>query len=65
MFMQQSLQLRLAPPPRATEGHFPALSVPKGGALENFAQPGDRAFANSPANSDQNDTFHRQNWAPL
>ena len=32
------------PPPRATGGHFPALSVPEGGAFANFALPGGRAF---------------------
>ena len=30
------------PPPRATAGHFPALSVP--GGIANFALPGGRAF---------------------
>ena len=34
------------PPPRATAGHFPALSVPGVGHLQNFALPGGRAFAN-------------------
>ena len=34
------------PPPGATAGHLPALSVPGGGAFANFALPGDWAFAN-------------------
>ena len=34
------------PPPQATAGHLPALSVPGVGHLQIFALPGGRAFAN-------------------
>ena len=34
------------PPPGATAGHLPALSVPGGVAFANFALPGGWAFAN-------------------
>ena len=37
------------PPPRATAGHFPAMSVPGVGHLQIFALPGGRAFANPEA----------------
>ena len=38
------------PPPRATAGHLPPLSVPGVGHLQMLALPGGRAFANPRAN---------------
>ena len=50
--MHQSIPAAPSPPPRATVGDLPALSVPGGGAFANFTLPGGRAFANPGANSE-------------